>query len=108
MQNTSLEILWNQLHNRLYRFIRSRLPDEADAEDILQEVFLRIHTHLDTIQDMRKVEGWVYQIARNSIADYYRNQHFFGELPIEQVDDFPVYDEYPEEGKRYPAGLLPL
>ena len=70
----ALESLWNRLHDRLRGFICSRLPDEDDAEDILQDVFLRIHDRLDTVRDAQKLESWIYQIARNSIADYYRGR----------------------------------
>jgi RNA polymerase sigma-70 factor (ECF subfamily) len=70
--DTALEPLWTHLHDRLYRFICSRLPDEDDAEDILQDVFLRIHDRLDTVRDAQKLESWIYQVARNCITDYYR------------------------------------
>ena len=72
--DASLELLWNHLHDRLHRFICSRLPDEDDAEDILQDVFLRIHDRIDTVRDVQKLESWIYQIARNSIVDYYRRR----------------------------------
>lgn len=81
MDDTALESLWNRLHHRLHRFICSRLPDEDDAEDILQDVFLRIHDRLDTVRDVRKLESWIYQIARNSIADYFRARRMLVSLP---------------------------
>jgi RNA polymerase sigma-70 factor (ECF subfamily) len=77
----------------LYRFIASRLPDPDDADDILQEVFLRIHTRLETVRDMDKLESWIYQIARNSITDYYRSRRKLVELAA----DLPVEDEHHEE-----------
>jgi RNA polymerase sigma-70 factor, ECF subfamily len=89
----SLETLWNQFHDSLYRFIVSRLPDPDDADDILQEVFLRIHTRLETVRDMDKLESWIYQIARNSITDYYRSRRKLVELAA----DLPVEDEHHEE-----------
>jgi RNA polymerase sigma-70 factor, ECF subfamily len=69
----NLEVLWEQLHHRLCLFICSRIANGDDAEDILQEVFVRLHTHLDTIRELDKVESWLYQVARNSITDYYRS-----------------------------------
>lgn len=74
MENSTLESLWFRLHDRLYRFIRSRVADDSDADDILQEVFLRIHSNLDKVRDMNRLESWIYQIARNSITDYYRSR----------------------------------
>ena len=85
MDDPSLELLWNHLHDRLHRFICSRLPDEDDAEDILQDIFLRIHDRLDTVRDMQKLESWIFQIARNSIADYYRGRRRL--VPLSEIAD---------------------
>lgn len=91
MSPTDLEALWNQLHSRLLGFISSRLPDADDAEDILQDVFLRIHTNLETVRDLDRLESWVYQIARNSISDYYRRRR-----PVAPLVEFAIEDEHPE------------
>jgi RNA polymerase sigma-70 factor (ECF subfamily) len=66
------EALWEAYSRQLLAFIRRRVADEADAEDLLQEVFLRIHTHLCCLPELGKVKSWVYQITRNAIIDYYR------------------------------------
>jgi len=71
----------------LLLFIRRRVPDDGDAEDILQDVFVKIHTHLESVQSLDRLESWIYQIARNCIADYYRSCQRLGELtdvPVEQ------------------------
>ena len=47
MPDVDLETLWNEMHSRLCRFVCSRFADEADAEDILQDVYLRIHANLE-------------------------------------------------------------
>ncbi len=90
-KNELLEEVWNRLHVRLCRFICSRIPVEEDAEDILQEVFVRIHTHLETIQSLDRLEGWIYQVARNEIIDYYRRRKTVAGLPEIAVED--EYDE---------------
>ena len=51
------------------------------AEDILQDVFLKIHSKIDTLQESAKLESWIYQITRNSIIDYYRSEKPMIELP---------------------------
>ena len=90
--STSEEI-WGAFHARLLRFIRSHVADEATAEDILQDVFLKIHTRLDTLADERKLTSWVYQIARNAVIDHARAQRPQTELqeqiaiPDEPDDD---------------------
>ena len=77
----ALESVWNQFSDRLHSFIRSRVSDEQAAEDILQEVFLRIHAKMGTLRDMGRLESWIYQVTRNAIIDYYRTQRPTDELP---------------------------
>ena len=67
-----LETLWEIYSERLGRFIRGRVADSGAAEDILQDVFLRIYTRLGTLRDNQKLESWMYQITRNAVVDYYR------------------------------------
>lgn len=84
------------MHDRLHRFILSRVPDETVADDILQEVFLRIHTHLDGVRDMDRLESWIFQIARNSITDYYRARRRVVPLEGSGIENELIADE-PEE-----------
>jgi RNA polymerase sigma-70 factor (ECF subfamily) len=66
------ENLWETFHTGLKHFILQRIPDEQSADDVLQETFLKIHTRIATLRDEEKLQSWMYQIARNAIADYYR------------------------------------
>jgi RNA polymerase sigma-70 factor (ECF subfamily) len=64
--------IWQQVRDGLRAFIAKRVANDAEAEDILQEVFLRIHRRLDSVNDPRRIVSWVYQITRNAIIDHYR------------------------------------
>jgi len=66
------EAVWHDLRDRLRRFIARRVRSPQDAEDILQEVMLRIHRHSGDLEHADRVASWVYRIAANSIADHYR------------------------------------
>jgi RNA polymerase sigma-70 factor (ECF subfamily) len=66
------ETIWRKLNSRLRQFVRSRIASHADVDDILQDVFLSIHRKLGSLQQTDRLESWVFQIARNAIADYYR------------------------------------
>ncbi|HEX9440333.1 MAG TPA: RNA polymerase sigma factor SigZ [Roseiflexaceae bacterium] len=87
------EQLWETFSRPLQQFIRRRVPDPHSAEDILQDVFLKIHTHIDTLRAHDRMTSWIYQITRNAIADYYRAQRPTIELsealvaPDEMADD---------------------
>ena len=66
------EAVWQDFHARLLGFIARRVGDRDSAEDILQDVMLRIHRHAGELERSAAVGAWVHQIARNAIADHYR------------------------------------
>ncbi len=78
---SGVEIIWNECGPALKRFIRRRVPNEAIADDIFQDVFLKIHAQLGTLRDEGKVRPWIYQITRHTIVDYYRSRKPLVELP---------------------------
>ncbi len=87
-----LDRVWDQYSHRLKSFIRSRVADEAETEDILQEVFIRVHRHLCCQTDWNKPDSWFYQIARNLIIDHYRRRR---EL-VELSDALPAEPDLPD------------
>jgi RNA polymerase sigma-70 factor (ECF subfamily) len=72
--NVTLEHIWHEFAEKLGQFIRSRVADPASAEDILQDVFVRIQKRLGQLRDPAKLQGWLYLIARNAIIDHYRTR----------------------------------
>ena len=64
-------------------FIKTRVNDDELANDLLQEVFVKIHLHLPSLQDSKKLASWVYSISRNAIIDYYRKNKGEKEANIE-------------------------
>ena len=89
----TLESVWSQFSDQLRSFIRSRVADEQTAEDILQDVFLRIHANMGMVKDLSKLQGWIYQITRNAIIDHYRTQRPTTELPEDLMSWEDASDE---------------
>ena len=83
--------IWQDLSHRLSSFILRRVRNEDDAEDILQDVFWKIHDNIHTLKEGNKLEAWVYQITRNTIIDYYRRQ---GRAPL-YVSEVPEHGPEP-------------
>lgn len=81
--STQFESIYNEFDTRLRNFILHRVSDTATAEDILQEVYIKIHNQIDSLRDMEKLQSWIYQIARNTITDHYRRHKPTVELPDE-------------------------
>ena len=59
---------------RLGHFIRRRVPNEADAEDLLQEVFSKLVEANRLLMPIENVTGWLFRVARNGIADLFRRK----------------------------------
>ena len=70
----NLHTIWKEFRVSLKQFIRSRVSNEQDSEDILQEVFIKIHKHLPNLNEEERVHSWVYQITRTTIIDFYRSR----------------------------------
>jgi RNA polymerase sigma-70 factor, ECF subfamily len=71
--NYSVDMVWNAFHEPLERFIRKRVSDEQIAADLLQDVYIKVHTHIDMLRQEDRLQSWIYQIARNTIYDHYRS-----------------------------------
>lgn len=92
---TTTQSVWDAFHAPLQQFIRRRVSDEATAEDVLQDVFLKIHQHMETLKDVKKLEGWIYQITRNTIIDSYRSSRPTTTFDAVEVLDLP--EELPDD-----------
>ena len=75
------ELLWYEFRDRLHAFIARRVDNPSDVDDLLQEVFLRIHQHLSTVRDTGRLAPWMFQLTRNAITDYYRAASRRHEIP---------------------------
>jgi RNA polymerase sigma factor (sigma-70 family) len=84
---------------RLRRFIRRRVPDSRDAEDVLQDVFSELVEANHLLMPIEHVTGWLFRVARNRITDLFRRKK-----PESRGDAVPADDD--EERVRWEE-LLP-
>src|SRR5438270_5614907 len=75
--------------SRLGNFIRRRVPDPSDAEDILQEVFYELVEANRLLMPIEHVTGWLFRVARNRITDLFRKKQpeSFSEQEIASDDE---------------------
>jgi RNA polymerase sigma-70 factor, ECF subfamily len=106
------EAIWHEFHAGLLGFINRRVRSRETAEDILQEVMLRIHRQADGIERAEAVGAWVHAIARNAITDHYRSARARRELPTgSEVDPEAAGEpetEAPEVRGELAACIAPL
>src|SRR3984893_870820 len=74
--------------SRLRNFIRRRVPDPRDAEDIVQEVFYELVEANRLLMPIEHVTGWLFRVARNRITDLFRKKkpEPFSEAAVENED----------------------
>src|SRR3989337_2190000 len=66
-----LETIWAEVGASMERFVRRRIGDPYQADDVVSDVMLRIHQHLSSLDDQERLTAWVFRIARNAITDHY-------------------------------------
>src|SRR3989442_3647014 len=79
----------NREHARLRNFIRRRVPDSRDAEDILQDVFYKLVEANRLLMPIEHVTGWLFRVARNRITDLFRKKkpESFSDITAANNDD---------------------
>ena len=115
-QRGRFEVIYDTHVVQIYRFIRARVGNRPDAEDLTAQVFTRAVEQLDTTRDRGQIVAWLYRVSQNMIADYWRA---FYRLPVigsdevapgwEPMDPNPrASAEAPEDGAaaRRVRGLL--
>ncbi|MGM0546942.1 MAG: RNA polymerase sigma factor SigZ [Bacteroidota bacterium] len=68
------ETLWRKFSDQVRGFIRSKVSSDDEAEDVLQDIFIRIHKGIDDLRQEDRVQSWVFGIARRALADHYRQK----------------------------------
>lgn len=94
------------LLSKLRGFLAKRVSNEADVEDLAQDILLRVHQGAGQLSDETRIHGWIWQIARNAVIDYYRRGN------VRQVDirdlDLPSNDEQPDVEEIVESWLAPM
>ena len=89
-QDRQISEIISEERSRLRNFIRRRVPDPADAEDILQEVFYKLVEANRLLMPIDHVTGWLFRVARNRITDLFRKKR------SEALGETRVEDEHGE------------
>lgn len=78
---------WGLFRARLLAYVRSRLDDPADAEDLVQEILARAAARLPELRDGGRLLPWLHRVARNSLIDHYRRRG--RRSPTVALEDLP-------------------
>ncbi|SMP13567.1 RNA polymerase sigma factor SigZ [Shimia sagamensis] len=67
-----LDQIWREYGGALRGFLRKRVANEADVDDLLQDILIKTHAHLSEVRDPAALRAWLFQVARNATVDFYR------------------------------------
>lgn len=91
---------WLAFVEPLRAFLRKRVPAGVDAEDVAQEVFLRIARHRATLEDVDDLEAWIFRVARTALTDAWRAERRRSARASEaDPDDFAMPEEDGSDGR---------
>ena len=78
--------IWNIHKNHLLQFIKTKIDDAAIADDILQEVGIKLHDNLLRKTAIKNYKNWLFQVTRNTISDYYRKANTYTETALNELE----------------------
>jgi RNA polymerase sigma-70 factor (ECF subfamily) len=90
---------WDTYSNDIKRFIFSKVKNEAVADDILQDTFIKVHTKLHTLKEKTKLKPWLFSVARYTILDHFRSAPNKKDLdfPNQEMDAYEVDSGHTEK-----------
>jgi len=94
LQQASL--LFERYHKRIYNFLARMTMDRALAEDLTQNVFLRIIKYRNSYREGLRFQSWIYQVARNIFSDHYQlHKNRFSDF----IDVEKIREQIPDGGE---------
>lgn len=67
--------VFEEYRTKLSRFIRSRVKDPVDSEELLSEILIKTYDHCEKLTHVRNMEAWLVTVAKNTILDYFREKN---------------------------------
>lgn len=86
--------IWSEFNDELYFFILKKVKNKDVANDIFQNTFLKIHKNLSKLGKEEKVKAWIFQIARNEIANHFNEASLYAEK-LSTIKEIPSPSNQP-------------
>lgn len=96
---------WRELEGKLRSFVTRRVQSPPDAEDVLQDIFLRMQRSISSLRDDQRFGPWVYQVARSAVADHWRSARRHAVVSSDAPDDGALAADPQEDDGAVERGL---
>lgn len=79
---------WTIAYGRtIERLVKYKIPNKEDAEDVLQEIWIKAYRHQEELKDPGSAKAWLIRIACNHCNDYFRRQAGQMQIPLDEVEE---------------------
>ena len=102
----AVEIIMNTYGNDVKKFIYTYLHNEADTDDVTQEVFVAVYLKLSTYKGNSSLKSWVYVIAANKCKDYLRSHRLRHSKLIERIIKQPISSKLNDVPEEYQQSII--
>ena len=82
----NVEQVWADYKSRIEGFLHSKVSNAADVDDLLQDILIKTHAHLQDLREEEKLKPWLFRVANNAVIDYYRKQGRTPDWTLEESD----------------------
>lgn len=93
----NIEDVWQEYRVAIKRFLHSKISNESDVEDLLQEILIKTYKNLDNVKKQKSIKAWLFQVANNAIIDFYRKKGRQQELSAEELWLLDKHDDLKHE-----------
>jgi RNA polymerase sigma-70 factor (ECF subfamily) len=84
--------IYKQFHRELLDYLKSKIRSNEDAEDILQNVFIKISSNIDKLTEEVRLKNWIFTITKNAVIDYYRVNANKKKIAVSEPIDENVFE----------------
>ena len=84
--------IYKQFHRELLGYLKSKIRSNEDAEDILQNVFIKISSNIDKLTEEVRLKNWIFTITKNAVIDYYRVNANKKKIAVTEAIDENVFE----------------
>ncbi|GAA4442152.1 RNA polymerase sigma factor SigZ [Pontibacter saemangeumensis] len=88
---------------QLKSFVQKRVQDRDEADDLLQQLYLKLHKNCEQLQQVHNLKAWLYQVTRNTVYDFFRENSRHQRL--EDGTELPA-EEFPEQARHEVEALV--
>ncbi|WP_026518694.1 RNA polymerase sigma factor [Butyrivibrio sp. MC2021] len=90
----SKEQIYKDYKDKVFAYIRNHVNSIADAEDLCEDVFVKIFEKIDTYDESKsRLSTWIYSVTSNTVIDFYRTNHIHSEIPDDLSDEKSTIEE---------------